>query len=433
MRDSAALDKLRIPYRAGTFVVPAVTTRPRSWRVGTSARSCRPRAGPRRRVFRCGWLGSWSERPEGPVHRRQRDHQLGLLAAGRRARHRAVTCSTAGPASTGPLPAGGAGAARRRPRPGVGPRARSAAWSSTRWSTGSRSPPSTCGPTSTCSAGRTGQYVFISSASAYQTPPARLPITESTPLRNPFWQYSRDKIACEDLLLRGLPRATASPSRSCGPRTPTTGRWCPFDGGWTALDRMRQGKPIIVHGDGTSLWTLTHHVDFARGFVGLLGHPRDRRRGLPHHLRRRADLEPDRRTPSRRPPASQARIVHVPSDAIAAADPDMGRRPARRQGALDGLRQHQAAHASCRVTAPRSRSSRARARSSPGTTKTLPAAGRRAPRRANGQARRGLPPSPGLIATAHQRIRLHMRSCRCQPLAGAPLLCGEPCPWTLVG
>jgi nucleoside-diphosphate-sugar epimerase len=121
--------------------------------------------------------------------------------------------------------------------------------------------------------GRTGQYVFISSASAYQTPPARMPVTESTPLRNPFWPYSRSKIACEDLLVeayreRGFPATIVRPSHTYDQTS------VPFDGGWTALGRMLAGKPVIVHGDGTSLWTLTHHDDFARAFVPLLGHPR---------------------------------------------------------------------------------------------------------------------------------------------------------------
>lgn len=121
-------------------------------------------------------------------------------------------------------------------------------------------------------AGRTGQYVFISSASAYQTPPARLPVRESTPLRNPFWQYSRDKIACEDLLVReyrenGFPATIVRPSHTYD-RT-----LLPTSGAWTDVARMRTGKPVVVHGDGTSLWTLTHTEDFAVGFVGLLGHP----------------------------------------------------------------------------------------------------------------------------------------------------------------
>ena len=121
--------------------------------------------------------------------------------------------------------------------------------------------------------GRTGQYVFISSASAYQTPPSRLPVVESTPLRNPFWQYSRDKIACEDLLTaayreHGFPATIVRPSHTYDKTL------VPFDGGWTVIGRMREGKPVVVHGDGTSAWTLTHHQDFARGFVPLLGHPR---------------------------------------------------------------------------------------------------------------------------------------------------------------
>jgi nucleoside-diphosphate-sugar epimerase len=120
--------------------------------------------------------------------------------------------------------------------------------------------------------GRTGQYVFISSASAYQKPVARLPITESTPLRNPFWQYSRDKIAGEELLTtayreRGFPVTVLRPSH-------TYDKWTiPAFGGWTAIDRIRRGEEIVVHGDGTSLWTLTHARDFAVGFVGLLDNP----------------------------------------------------------------------------------------------------------------------------------------------------------------
>ena len=120
--------------------------------------------------------------------------------------------------------------------------------------------------------GRTDQYVFISSASAYQKPPAWLPILESTPLRNPFWQYSRDKIACEDLLMHayrtdGFPATVVRPSHTYD-RTKL-----PTLGGWTDIQRMRQGLPVLVHGDGTSLWTLTHAVDFAVAFTGLLGRP----------------------------------------------------------------------------------------------------------------------------------------------------------------
>lgn len=120
--------------------------------------------------------------------------------------------------------------------------------------------------------GRTGQYVFISSASAYQKPPARLPVTEATPLRNPYWQYSRDKIACEDLLVdayreRGFPATIVRPSHTYdGTSLPTTG-------GWVDIARLRAGKPAVVHGDGTSLWTVTHSRDVAVAFAGLLGNP----------------------------------------------------------------------------------------------------------------------------------------------------------------
>lgn len=120
--------------------------------------------------------------------------------------------------------------------------------------------------------GRTGQYVFISSASAYQTPPLRLPVTESTPLKNPVWGYSRDKIACEELLVRayrehGFPATIVRPSHTYDARS------LPVHGGYTVIARMRRGKPVVVHGDGTSLWVLTHHEDFAKGFNGLLGNP----------------------------------------------------------------------------------------------------------------------------------------------------------------
>lgn len=121
--------------------------------------------------------------------------------------------------------------------------------------------------------GRTGQYVFISSASAYQTPPASLPVTESTPLDNPLWEYSRNKIACEERLVRAY-REEKMPITIIRPSHTYDQTLLPFDHGWTVVDRMRKGKPVVVHGDGTSIWTLTHHRDFARAFVPLLGHPR---------------------------------------------------------------------------------------------------------------------------------------------------------------
>ena len=120
--------------------------------------------------------------------------------------------------------------------------------------------------------GRTDQYVFVSSASAYEKPPSVLPITERTPLRNPHWQYSRDKIACERFLVsagdeRGLPVTIVRPSHTYDERMiPTLGKW-------TDVVRMREGRPVIVHGDGTSLWTITHADDVAVALTGLLGHP----------------------------------------------------------------------------------------------------------------------------------------------------------------
>ncbi len=169
---------------------------------------------------------------------------------------------------------------------------------------------------------RTGQYVFISSASAYQTPPARLPVLESTPLRNPFWRYSRDKIACEDLLVKAY-RDDAFPATIIRPSHTYDQTLVPFDGGWTALARMRQGKPVIVHGDGTSLWTLTHHADFARGFVPLLGHPRTV--GEAFHITSDDVLTWNQIALALAAAAGvSADIVHVPSDAIAAADPAWG-------------------------------------------------------------------------------------------------------------
>jgi nucleoside-diphosphate-sugar epimerase len=170
--------------------------------------------------------------------------------------------------------------------------------------------------------GRMGQYVFISSASAYQTPPQRLPVVESTPLRNPFWQYSRDKIACEDLLVRayrdeGLPVTIVRPSHTYDKTL------LPFDGGWTVVDRMRRGQEVLVPGDGTSLWTLTHHADFAYAFTGLLGHPAAV--GDSFHITSDEWLSWNQIfTLVANAAGVEPKLVHVPSDAIAAADPEWG-------------------------------------------------------------------------------------------------------------
>jgi nucleoside-diphosphate-sugar epimerase len=170
--------------------------------------------------------------------------------------------------------------------------------------------------------GRAGQYVFISSASAYQTPPARVPLVESAPLRNPFLQYSRDKIACEELL-REAYREEGFPATIVRPSHTYDKTLVPFEGGWTMLGRMRQGKPVVVHGDGTSLWTLTHHKDFAQGFVPLLGHPRTV--GDVFHITTDDVLTWDQIAHTLAAALGvTADIVHVPSQLIAAADPDWG-------------------------------------------------------------------------------------------------------------
>ncbi len=170
--------------------------------------------------------------------------------------------------------------------------------------------------------GRTDQYVFISSASAYHKPPRSLPITESTPLHNPWWEYSRNKAACEAMLMEayqsfGFPVTIVRPSHTYDQTL------LPFHGGYTTLARLLAGKPVVVHGDGTSLWTLTHHKDFAVGLVGLLGNPHAV--GEAFHITsdewlswnqiyeiiaRAAGVEP--------------RLVHVPSDLIAVHDPVWG-------------------------------------------------------------------------------------------------------------
>lgn len=170
--------------------------------------------------------------------------------------------------------------------------------------------------------GRIKQYVFISSASAYEKPPSRLPITERTPLANPFWQYSRDKIACENLLMneyktRGFPVTVVRPSHTYD-RT-----LLPTDWGYTVVDRMRKGKKVIVHGDGTSLWVLTHHKDFAVGLIGLLGN--DKAIGEAFHITSDELLTWNRiYTLMAEALHVEPHFVHVPSDAIARYDKNMG-------------------------------------------------------------------------------------------------------------
>ncbi|MBD1543711.1 SDR family oxidoreductase [Arthrobacter sp. IA7] len=171
--------------------------------------------------------------------------------------------------------------------------------------------------------GRTGQFVFVSSASAYQKPPSRLPILESTPLRNPHWQYSRDKIACEDLLLHayreeGFPVTVVRPSHTYD-RTKIA-----LLGGWTDIHRMRAGLPVVVHGDGASLWTVTHSRDFAKAFVGLLG--RYQAVGESYTITSDEFLTWDAiyRQFAQAAGVAEPELVHVASETIAALDPVRG-------------------------------------------------------------------------------------------------------------
>lgn len=170
--------------------------------------------------------------------------------------------------------------------------------------------------------GRVRQYVFISSASAYQKPPAALPITESTPLVNPYWAYSRNKIACEERLMQayrqdGFPVTIVRPSHTYDQTL------LPMRGGYTVVNRMRQGKKVIVHGDGTSLWVLTHHRDFARGFVGLLGN--NHAIGDTFHITSDELLTWNQIFEMVAAAAgARANVVHIPSDFIARFDPDWG-------------------------------------------------------------------------------------------------------------
>ncbi|MBN1416005.1 MAG: NAD-dependent epimerase/dehydratase family protein [Bacteroidales bacterium] len=166
--------------------------------------------------------------------------------------------------------------------------------------------------------GRTEQYFFISSASAYQKPPAHYIITESTPLSNPFWDYSRDKIACEDRLIKayreeGFPVIIIRPSLTYSTNFPIAiGGW----GCYTLADRIRKGKPIIVHGDGTSLWVVTHAEDLAKGLVGLFGNHKTI--GQAFHITTDEVLTWNQLYQTiAEALEAEANIVHMPSDFIA--------------------------------------------------------------------------------------------------------------------
>jgi nucleoside-diphosphate-sugar epimerase len=173
--------------------------------------------------------------------------------------------------------------------------------------------------------GRVGQYIFISSASAYQKPPNHYVITESTPLYNPFWEYARNKIACEDGLTAayralGFPMTIVRPTYTYG----TSWVPCAIGGqGYTVVDRMRNGRPIISHGDGQSLWVMTHNTDFAVGFVGLFG--KQAAIGEAFHITSDEVLTWDAIYHIiARAAGTEVKLVHVPSDLIAALHPQWG-------------------------------------------------------------------------------------------------------------
>ena len=144
---------------------------------------------------------------------------------------------------------------------------------------------------------RTRQFIFISSASAYQKPATHYLITESTPLANPYWQYSRDKIACEERLMRayreeGFPITIVRPSHTYGD-TSIPLAVNPWQKSWTAVDRMRRGKKVIVPGDGSSLWVLTHNTRLCPGLGRAARPSAGHRPRLPHHQRRGIELGSD--------------------------------------------------------------------------------------------------------------------------------------------
>jgi len=171
----------------------------------------------------------------------------------------------------------------------------------------------------------TRQYIFISSASAYQKPPAHPIITESTPLYNPYWTYSQNKIACEERLQQAY-RGEAFPVVIVRPSLTYSSVFPIAIGGWgcyTLADRLLKGQPIIVHGDGSSLWTVTHAADFAKGFVGLLGNPQTL--GHAFHITSDEVLTWNQIYMTIADALGvEATIVYIPSDFIARINPPLG-------------------------------------------------------------------------------------------------------------
>jgi nucleoside-diphosphate-sugar epimerase len=175
--------------------------------------------------------------------------------------------------------------------------------------------------------GKAGQYIFISSASAYQKPLSDYLVTESTPLANPMWDYSRNKIACEELLMKAFreenyPVTIIRPSLTFGDTIVpiAVNSWLK---GYTVVDRMRKGLPVIVPGDGLTLWTITHNTDFAKGLVGLLGNKSSL--GHAFHITSDEALTWDQiyRQTAEAAGAPPPKLVHIASDFLAACVPGM--------------------------------------------------------------------------------------------------------------
>lgn len=173
--------------------------------------------------------------------------------------------------------------------------------------------------------GRVGQFVFISSTSAYQKPPKHYLITEETPLENPHWEYSRNKIACEDRLMQeyhenGFPVTIIRPSLTYGiSQIPLIG--ASWQHPYTVIDRMKRGQKVIVPGDGTSLWTLTWNADFAKGLIGLLDN--DKAIGEAFHITSNEVLSWNQIfLEAYQTLGAEPNVVHIPSELIVAHDPE---------------------------------------------------------------------------------------------------------------
>jgi nucleoside-diphosphate-sugar epimerase len=173
--------------------------------------------------------------------------------------------------------------------------------------------------------GKTDQFVFISSASAYQKPVRNYLITEETPLENPYWEYSQNKIACEDRLMQayqdeGFPVTIIRPSHTYG-YTQIPFGVSSWRHPWTVVDRMKRRQKVIVPGDGTSLWVLTWNADFAKGLLGLLGN--EQAIGEAFQITSDEVLSWDQiHLEAYRALGLEPNLIHIPSDLIAMYDPD---------------------------------------------------------------------------------------------------------------